>query len=214
MNGMGVKAMSETMNFPETFDEFAENYKITDDKQVYTKRTELIPIFRVRQWLMRPDKNAKTVEQIKSEAVKEFAERLKEMSTQGFWETDAYVGVEQIDSLLKEIVSDDNDTSSECTYSFDNEVSNYCVQSSCPNFKTKEEIELEAIKKFANQIQKAIIEAIKRNEEVITERVSKHNINPFEDTFCCNVYGKNTALVGINSFIGDILEEKEDKHIN
>lgn len=41
---------------------------------------------------------------IKSEAVKEFAERLKEMATQGFWETDAYVGVEQIDSLVKEMV--------------------------------------------------------------------------------------------------------------
>ena len=42
----------------------------------------------------------------KSEAIKEFAERLKEISTQGFWETDAYVGVEQIDNLVKEMVDD------------------------------------------------------------------------------------------------------------
>lgn len=26
------------------------------------------------------------------------------MATQGFWETDAYVGVEQIDNLVKEMV--------------------------------------------------------------------------------------------------------------
>ena len=44
--------------------------------------------------------------QIKSEAIKEFAERLMKMSTQGFWETDAYVGVEQIDNLVKEMVGD------------------------------------------------------------------------------------------------------------
>lgn len=43
----------------------------------------------------------------KSEAIKEFAERLKETSTQGFWETDAYVGVEQIDDLVKEIVGEE-----------------------------------------------------------------------------------------------------------
>ena len=42
----------------------------------------------------------------KSEAIKEFAERLKGISTQGFWETDAYVGVEQIDNLVKEMVGD------------------------------------------------------------------------------------------------------------
>lgn len=40
---------------------------------------------------------------IKSEAVKEFAERLKEMATQGFWETDGYVGVDQINNLVKEM---------------------------------------------------------------------------------------------------------------
>lgn len=44
--------------------------------------------------------------QIKSEAIKEFAKRLKGMATQRFWETDAYVGVEQIDSLVKEMVGE------------------------------------------------------------------------------------------------------------
>ena len=42
----------------------------------------------------------------KTEAIKEFAERLKEISTRGFWETDDYVGVEQIDNLVKEMIGD------------------------------------------------------------------------------------------------------------
>ena len=99
--------MSETMNFPETFDEFAENYKITDDKQVYTNGTELIPIFRVRQWLMRPDENAKTVEQIKSEAIKEFAERLKRYSCR-LKDGHDMVDVICIDNLVKEMERDNN----------------------------------------------------------------------------------------------------------
>lgn len=43
--------MSDCMSFPATFDEFAEQYKIVDSKEVYTNGTELIPIFRVNQWL-------------------------------------------------------------------------------------------------------------------------------------------------------------------
>lgn len=39
------------MSFPETFDEFADQYKIVDKQEVYTNGTELIPIFRVKQWL-------------------------------------------------------------------------------------------------------------------------------------------------------------------
>lgn len=46
--------MGEQMEFPKTFDEFAEHYKITDTKQVYTNGIEMIPIFRVKQWLSQP----------------------------------------------------------------------------------------------------------------------------------------------------------------
>ena len=41
----------DCMTFPKTFEEFAEQYKIVDNKEVYTNGTELIPIFRVKQWL-------------------------------------------------------------------------------------------------------------------------------------------------------------------
>lgn len=41
-------------------------------------------------------------------ARREFAERVKEIASQGFWESDSYVGMEQIDNLLKEMESEAN----------------------------------------------------------------------------------------------------------
>lgn len=41
----------DRMDFPETFDEYAQMYKIVDTDEVYTNGIELIPVFRVRQWL-------------------------------------------------------------------------------------------------------------------------------------------------------------------
>ena len=37
--------------FPDTAEEFMEQYKIVDTEQVYTNGVELIPIFRMKQWL-------------------------------------------------------------------------------------------------------------------------------------------------------------------
>ena len=50
--------MGEQMTFPATFEEFAEQYKIIDKEQIYTNGTELIPIFRVKQWLEHKDNKA------------------------------------------------------------------------------------------------------------------------------------------------------------
>lgn len=38
------------MTFPETVEEFMEGYKIVDTEHVYTNGTELVPIFRMKQW--------------------------------------------------------------------------------------------------------------------------------------------------------------------
>ena len=43
--------MNSQMEFPNTFDEFAKAYGFKDDKEIYTNGSELIPIFRVKQWL-------------------------------------------------------------------------------------------------------------------------------------------------------------------
>lgn len=42
--------MADVMSFPKTLDKFMEQYKIIDTKQVYTNGSELVPIFRIKQW--------------------------------------------------------------------------------------------------------------------------------------------------------------------
>lgn len=42
--------MVDTIAFPKTVDEFMEKYKIVDSDEVYTNGTELVPIFRMKQW--------------------------------------------------------------------------------------------------------------------------------------------------------------------
>lgn len=45
--------MANTMMFfPETVEEFMEQYKIVDTEQIYTNGTELVPIFRMKQWFI------------------------------------------------------------------------------------------------------------------------------------------------------------------
>ena len=42
--------MADLMTFPNTVEEFMEQYKIVDKEQVYTNGAELVPIFRMKQW--------------------------------------------------------------------------------------------------------------------------------------------------------------------
>ena len=42
--------MADCMTFPDTIEEFMEQYKIVDTKKVYTNGSELISIFRMKQW--------------------------------------------------------------------------------------------------------------------------------------------------------------------
>ncbi len=46
----------DMMEFPETFDEFAISYGLKDDKEVYTNGSDLIQVFRVKQWLEHDNK--------------------------------------------------------------------------------------------------------------------------------------------------------------
>ena len=46
------------------------------------------------------------IDEIKSEAIKEFAERLKEKVSRGFWDELAYVDVDDIDNLVKEMTEE------------------------------------------------------------------------------------------------------------
>lgn len=40
----------QMQNFPETVEEFMEQYKMIDRKEVYSNGTEYVPIFRMKQW--------------------------------------------------------------------------------------------------------------------------------------------------------------------
>jgi len=42
--------MADMMTFPDTVEEFMEQYKITDTEHVYTNGAGLVPIFRMKQW--------------------------------------------------------------------------------------------------------------------------------------------------------------------
>lgn len=44
------------MEFPETFESFAKEYGFKDKKEIYTNGADLIPIFRVKQWLEHDNK--------------------------------------------------------------------------------------------------------------------------------------------------------------
>ena len=42
--------MSNCMEFPDTVEEFMEQYKIVDTEHIYSNGTEYVPIFRMKQW--------------------------------------------------------------------------------------------------------------------------------------------------------------------
>lgn len=43
--------MTDMMMFPDTWEEFEEQYGFTDREEIYTNGARLIPSFRVKQWL-------------------------------------------------------------------------------------------------------------------------------------------------------------------
>lgn len=43
--------MNQQMEFPDTFEEFAEQYGFIDREEIYTNASWLIPVHRVTQWL-------------------------------------------------------------------------------------------------------------------------------------------------------------------
>lgn len=75
-------------------------------KQIIDEQDKEILKLQKRIIFWREDLNYQP-EKIKSEAIKEFAERLKSVQTQGFWEENAYVSVNDIDNLVKEMTEEE-----------------------------------------------------------------------------------------------------------
>ncbi len=45
------------MQFPNTLDEFIEQYSFVDKERIYTNGSELIPTFRIKQWEEHQERN-------------------------------------------------------------------------------------------------------------------------------------------------------------
>lgn len=45
-----IKMNEEVMIFPKTLDEFIKEYSFIDNKEIYTNGSELIQVFRIKQW--------------------------------------------------------------------------------------------------------------------------------------------------------------------
>lgn len=45
--------MGDIMDFPDSVDEFMEQYKVTDTEHVYSNGIEYVPIYRMKQWFDR-----------------------------------------------------------------------------------------------------------------------------------------------------------------
>ncbi len=52
------------MCFPETWEEFRKQYRIVDTEKVYTNGAEMIPTFRVKQWLDHMESEQNKMEQV------------------------------------------------------------------------------------------------------------------------------------------------------
>lgn len=62
------------MCFPETWEEFRKQYRIVDTEKVYTNGIEMIPTFRVKQWLEHMESEQNKMERI----AKMFGKKLDE----------------------------------------------------------------------------------------------------------------------------------------
>lgn len=74
--------MSEIMEFPENLDEFIKQYSFKDEKEIYTNGSELIHVFRIKQWYEHEEKENKQLkEQLKQseEVIEEAIDKVKRM---------------------------------------------------------------------------------------------------------------------------------------
>ncbi len=77
--------------------------QITEKQQAEIKRLNKEANKEANKEQLRRQMYRSTVEEIKSEAIKEFAERLKEKATSTFYEEHKYIDTEDVDNLVKEM---------------------------------------------------------------------------------------------------------------
>ena len=65
----------------------------------------------------------------------------------------------------------------------------------------------EAVKEFAERVDKEITDAIFANDKAIQARVTRYRLNRYEDDLCIMCDGKIRALDGIKCFIDNLAKE-------
>ena len=63
-----ITMANEMMDFPQTVEEFMEQYKIVDSKEIYSNGMEMVPIFRMKQWF----EHQMSVEQYRQRMIEAF----------------------------------------------------------------------------------------------------------------------------------------------
>ena len=75
--------MNEEMKFPKTFEEFIKQYSFFDKQQIYTNGSELIQVFRIKQWEEHKEKeNQKLKERL--ERINNYLDKYYSMENQ-YW---------------------------------------------------------------------------------------------------------------------------------
>ena len=71
--------MGVCMMFPDTLQEFLEQYQFKDTEEIYTNGSMLIPVFRVKQWVEHYAANVKqtNVDRIREMTIEELAKVIK-----------------------------------------------------------------------------------------------------------------------------------------
>lgn len=86
--------MNDVMKFPKTFEEFIKQYSFFDKQQIYTNGSELIHVFRIKQWEEHKEKEN---------------QELKNIINQIGFEPDKIVFLQQENAELKKQVEEANE---------------------------------------------------------------------------------------------------------
>lgn len=72
--------MNEEMKFPKTFEEFIKQYSFFDKQQIYTNGSELIQVFRIKQWEEHKEKENIKYKNQQKEFINYLEDEIKKLS--------------------------------------------------------------------------------------------------------------------------------------
>ena len=75
--------MNEEMKFPKTFEEFIKQYSFFDKQQIYTNGSELIQVFRIKQWEEHKEKENQELKE-RLERINNYLDKYYSMENQ-YW---------------------------------------------------------------------------------------------------------------------------------